>query len=727
MRLTKLTISGFKSFARTTTFEFPVAVSAIVGPNGSGKSNVAEAIRWVLGEQSIKTLRGRKGEDLIFNGSASSPRMGKASVTLVFNNRDRAIAVDFDEVKVERKIFRDGTNEYYINDSQVRLKDIVEMIARMGLGEAKHNIISQGEVDRILTASPSERKNLLEETIGLRLLQLKKRESERKLEETQENIRQVESLLREIKPHLKFLKTQSDRAQKRELVHQELEDHLQVYIAKEEKEIAEAAAKIAKDTRPAELKLHDLEREISELGRGISSSGDKGHNPNSLPAEEQKLKDLEIKRSELERELGRIEGRLESKAEQAKDQPGTAAVNIDVSFLKSEMTKISGALSAALAESDTKYIREKINQALACVETLAARLKIPKPASKKGENEEHSNLELQREGIQLELKKIDSLLAGLRETLNSEIKKMQQAQASFHSRWQKLRNLEEEASRERALLQRAQFEKEKLTAKRRELSRLIEESSAAKSQEESEKSPLWALTTDELRKKTEKLKIRLEEIGGIDQDVLREYDETQKRFEFLERELGDLAKADHDLRGLIVELEKRIETDFKHGFAKIKEEFNRYFEIIFGGGKGEITYAPIKKVRIDSGTEEEEEKEYGIDINVSLPYKRIKGLAMLSGGERTLVSIALLFAITAVNPPPFLILDETDAALDEANSQKYAATLSELSKKSQLVLITHNRETMKQAGVLYGVTMSDDGISKIFSLKLEEAASYGNR
>ena len=134
MRLTTLTLSGFKSFAKTTTLHFPSPVSAIVGPNGSGKSNVAEAIRWVLGEQSLKSLRGRRGEDLIFHGSAKTNRMGKAAAALTFANRDRAIPVDFDEVRLERKIFRDGTNEYAINGSPVRLKDVVLLLARMGLG-----------------------------------------------------------------------------------------------------------------------------------------------------------------------------------------------------------------------------------------------------------------------------------------------------------------------------------------------------------------------------------------------------------------------------------------------------------------------------------------------------------------------------------------------------------------------------------------------------------------
>src|SRR3989344_930861 len=203
MYLKKLELSGFKSFAKATTLEFPHTITAIVGPNGSGKSNIAEAVRWVLGEQSMKALRSKKGEELIWNGSEKMSRMGKASVTLLFDNKDGRIPLEFDEVSVMRKIFRDGLNEYYLNNSQVRLKDVVLLIARIGLGETKHNIIGQGEVDRILMSTARERREMLEEALGLRVYQLKKNEALRKLEATENNMRQVEVLAREIAPHLK--------------------------------------------------------------------------------------------------------------------------------------------------------------------------------------------------------------------------------------------------------------------------------------------------------------------------------------------------------------------------------------------------------------------------------------------------------------------------------------------------------------------------------------------
>ena len=196
MILKRLELSGFKSFAKTTVLQFPSAVAAVVGPNGSGKSNVAEALRWVLGEQSMKSLRGKKGEDLIFNGSQTAAKMGRASVALVFDNKNKILPVDFDEVIIARLVHRSGENEYLINDSPVRLKDITELLGKVGLGASSHHIISQGEADRFLNASPKDRKETIEEALGLKIYQIKKADAEKRLGKTAENIKQVESLRR---------------------------------------------------------------------------------------------------------------------------------------------------------------------------------------------------------------------------------------------------------------------------------------------------------------------------------------------------------------------------------------------------------------------------------------------------------------------------------------------------------------------------------------------------
>jgi len=184
------------------------------------------------------------------------------------------------------------------------------------------------------------------------------------------------------------------------------------------------------------------------------------------------------------------------------------------------------------------------------------------------------------------------------------------------------------------------------------------------------------------------------------------------------------------------ELSEKIDGDFGKGVAEINKEFQNSFALIFGGGSAELKVVKNAKRKkesltpdeIEGGTptiegsdEKTEETEDGIEISVNIPRKRIRSLEMLSGGERALTSIAMMFAMVQVNPPPFLVLDEVDAALDESNSQKYAELLKNLSRRTQLILVTHNRETMKQAGVLYGVTIGSAGVSQILSVKFEEA------
>jgi chromosome segregation protein len=236
------------------------------------------------------------------------------------------------------------------------------------------------------------------------------------------------------------------------------------------------------------------------------------------------------------------------------------------------------------------------------------------------------------------------------------------------------------------------------------------------------------------RKKLERMKIKVEEtVGYTSDETLKEYDEVTERDAFLIKEIEDLENSAGSLNRLIKDLEEQIEIKFKEGLNKINNEFNNFFSLMFGGGRAGLKLVKIparrKKdsdlIMSESGDdfEEEQEAEEGVDIFVDLPRKKIKDMMMLSGGERALTSIALLFAISQVNPPPFIILDETDAALDEANSRKYGDMIENLSKYSQLILITHNRETMSRAGVLYGVTMIQ-GSSQLLSIAFEEGIEY---
>ena len=234
MYLRSLELVGFKSFAKKSELLFTSPISAIVGPNGSGKSNIAEAFRFALGEQSFKSMRGKRGEDLIWGGSETLPRGSRAAVRVHFDNRKQLFDIDFDEVILERVVHRDGINQYLINGSQVRLRDVVELMATANIGASGHHIISQGEADHILSVHPRERKEIIEDALGLRVYRYKIAESGKKLEKTKENIKQVQLLRTEIGPHLRLLKRQVEKVERTLSLREELVTHYAEYLKREE-------------------------------------------------------------------------------------------------------------------------------------------------------------------------------------------------------------------------------------------------------------------------------------------------------------------------------------------------------------------------------------------------------------------------------------------------------------------------------------------------------------
>jgi len=213
LRLKSLELHGYKTFASKTLFEFADGITAIVGPNGSGKSNFADSLRWVLGEQSASLLRAKKTEDMIFSGSEHRPRSGMAAVTITFDNTVGWLPVDFSEVAVTRRAYRDGHNEYLLNGQTVRLRDINELLAQSGLSERTYTILGQGMVDASLALKADERRRLFEEAAGIGLYRSRREEALRRMENTQRNLERVLDILAELEPRLRGLERQAKRAQ----------------------------------------------------------------------------------------------------------------------------------------------------------------------------------------------------------------------------------------------------------------------------------------------------------------------------------------------------------------------------------------------------------------------------------------------------------------------------------------------------------------------------------
>src|SRR5262249_5118056 len=212
--LKQLELVGFKSFADKSTFTFGDGITAIVGPNGSGKSNIVDAVRWILGEQSAKSLRGGEMADVIFNGSSSRRSFGLAEVTMTFDNSRRALATDAEEVQIGRRVYRSGEGEYLINGQVCRLKDVKNLFLGSGAGNDAYSIIEQGRVDVLLQASTRDRRTIFEEAAGISRFKARKIETLRRLERVDQNVQRLKDIIDEVEKQLRSVKLQAAKAQR---------------------------------------------------------------------------------------------------------------------------------------------------------------------------------------------------------------------------------------------------------------------------------------------------------------------------------------------------------------------------------------------------------------------------------------------------------------------------------------------------------------------------------
>ena len=278
MHLKRLELQGFKSFATQHTFDMAPGITAVVGPNGSGKSNVADAIRWVLGEQSGKHLRTKKLEDVIYAGSSGRSSVGMAEVSLTLDNEERWLPIDFDEVVVTRRAYRSGESEYLINHSRVRLRDVLELFMKANLGQNSYAILGQGAVETVLNLRPDERRALIEEAAGVRHHRLRMDEAHDRLRATRENLDRVTLLLDEIKPRLAHLEKQARRAEEHQRLTLELSQALKAWYGQTWHKTQDilAASRAAYDQRREEYNraqsaVDDAETEAAEVRRKLDS------------------------------------------------------------------------------------------------------------------------------------------------------------------------------------------------------------------------------------------------------------------------------------------------------------------------------------------------------------------------------------------------------------------------------------------------------------------------
>lgn len=384
MRITKLEMQGFKSFAKKTELQFGSGVTAVIGPNGSGKSNISDAVRWVLGEQSARALRGAKMEDVIFNGTQKRRPLGMAEVTLSFDNSDHALPVDYAEVGVTRRVYRNGESEYAINDKTCRLKDVLELFRDTGIGRDGYSIISQGKVDEILSNKSADRRSALEEAAGVMRYRVRRTEAERKLENTEKNMERIGDILHELESRIGPLQEQREKALQYQEAREELRRlEVNLFLHETEKnrtkiaelqtaltDLNEKLSGVESEDRILQEAGHELEDRI----RALDEKLDEGQNHllellsnvEGMQGEE-KLK--AARQETLEKERGRLLTEAEAQAREASERQLTldsmgSLSNEEREALERQIGEMNDALSAlqTTCEQAEAALEEKKNR-----------------------------------------------------------------------------------------------------------------------------------------------------------------------------------------------------------------------------------------------------------------------------------------------------------------------------------------------------------------------------
>lgn len=751
MHLQKLDLVGFKSFAEKAELDFlppsgtTKGITAVVGPNGSGKSNVADAIRWVLGEQSLKLLRGKKAEDVIFSGSEKRARSGFAEVVLQFNNEDGKIPVDASEVAISRRIYRDGDSEYLINKNKVRLADIQLLLAQSNFGARTYSVIGQGMIDGVLVATPQERKEFFDEAAGVKQFQMKRHQSMNKLDATRENLQQAEMLLAEIEPRMRSLARQVKRLEERGTIEEDLHAMKHQYYGRlwsdlqKQIDVRQAAlSKLEAEWKEKEATLDGAKAELAKLEveeTGSDAFSRLQENYSKLLDEKNRLRGQQMQaqsKIEIATQVQQVQRKVASAMPLSK-------IIEEIRSVSERQDKLITKLRAVKSLEDAKAVADDLETLHEDVVSLRDRLEKPAPEAAPAAPKEDP-------ALMKELADVAAAIAALDEKVRaaqSELQNYNQGEQKKKEKFFSLqRGLQEKINAAHALergLGDGRVELARLDARRESLEAEMTAELGEKAEHvKSSYVPTGEEKLDELQSQIQKLKYQLQLIGGIDTEVVKEYEETKTRFDFLDAQTSDLKKAIDDLDKVIAELDVTIKARSEAAFRQLNRDFDRYFKTLFGGGHAElIQLREEPKDEDEEGTPADEtakaetkaEKRdhiVGIDIHATPPGKKIKNITMLSGGERALVSIALICAIMTSNPSPFVVLDEVDAALDESNADKFASIIETLAEKTQFIVITHNRYTMRKANVLYGVTMRQDGTSMLLSINLDEAGNLKN-
>ena len=897
MRLSKIKLSGFKTFVEPTTLSLPSTIVGIVGPNGCGKSNVIDAVRWVLGESSAKYLRGESMSDVIFNGSSTRKPVSTATIELLFDNTDKKVGGEYskyNEISTKRVITRDGQSRYFLNGAKCRRKDITTLFLGTGLGPRSYAIVQQDTISKLIEAKPDDMRIFLEEAAGVSKYKQKRKETESRIKNTRENLNRLNDLREEIEKQLRRLKTQSNAAKRyKKYKSREKEIHAEVLFTKingilsklkdnqeevkqhqsafdqnltelrkteadiEEQRMVDAEA--TQNFNNAQKEHFELQSKIARLEQSIEYEKElesqksinvqeiqkelerinKEHKEDSVQINqisstlskleqtiitassivnglEQSLNTLEgtlqgvseqnesitneinelntvvetesVKISVLSKQMTQIDDQkrtiknlheaesifkqLEKEIESSKiyfdpqsfeiitnklDLLGEKLVSLSLKFqtIEQEITQNEGQIDSSkknlklakgkldeLATDKEKLDQQKIDLSNE-INTYKQRINSQRPSLQKLELKAESNrstisalknamnrLESQKTQIKaksLEITKgtrkksdptaevkdqLESLLNHSLEseqTLNTLRKQLEIIQTTLRNYEIDRTNKNAEVNQSREILEKYKLSIRELEVRKEGLDDQL--SANGYSYELIKEKVVETLNETELEQELEKILRSIERLGPINLAASNEYEEEAKRKDNLDSQFDDLNRALDTLNGAIKQIDDESMKRFNETFEKVNIGLKKHFPRLFDGGKA---YLELEK---------DDSLDGGVFVMARPPGKRNSNIHLLSGGEKALTAVALLFSIFELNPAPFCLLDEVDAPLDDTNVGRFCEIVREMSDSVQFVVITHNKTTMELTKQLIGVTMSEPGVSRLVSVDLDEAVA----
>ncbi|MDX6626185.1 MAG: chromosome segregation protein [Solirubrobacterales bacterium] len=773
MYLRSITMKGFKSFPERVSLEFSPGVSVIVGPNGSGKSNITDAVLWALGEQSPGAIRGASMQDVISAGGQGVGQRRAAEVEVVIDNSDGRAATEFSEIAVQRRLDRSGDGVYRLNGARCRLADVTDVLSDTNLGREMHSVISQGRVETIVHSKPRERRLLVEEAAGLGKHRKRRRRAELKLRGARDNLDRALDVEREARARLRPLKRQAEAAELGARIERD-ELGLRGRLVSEELRFgadrAAAAAKVAATARATRSKL---EERLAAVGKRRREAEERFAARDRERTQAWGL--LTKLRGEQERVAVRVatlsgrETEIEASLQKIRGELGPLTLDVGAGGAPAERARKLGeelgevdaglgiaadGLAVARSDQQSEAAREA---ALGEIQAGADR------ASRHARRAEGLLGERHREALRRRVVAGEQLLDDVRAALAA----VEGVGAAIRARVERTEGkviggeddgdeiaeelracsrqefeLQAEMSAAADELTKAEVEAAHLGDRRAEAEREL----AAIAERLGEEIPAAeeALSDEDradIDRRLERLERRRSQIGPVNPLAEREYDEAREHVESLQAQREDTERAMRELESLIRDIDNEIERAFEQTFEATAKNFEEMVEHLFPGGRGRLRRVSLRPVRDEEPPageqevpseeaepepeeEEEERDELGVEIEVTPAGKSTRKLSLLSGGEKSLVALAFVFAVFLARPCPFYILDEVEAALDDANIDRFLQLIRRFSDRAQFVIVTHQKRTMDAADVLYGVSMGGDGVTKVVSRRLpRETAS----